>query len=129
MLDTNILSDLIRNPDGWATQRLAQHGDEGVCVSIVTAAELRYGAAKRQSARLLAQVERVLSAVDVLAFDEPADRMYGDIRAQLEATGQPIGPVDLFIAAHALSLDVTLVTRNAGEFRRVRGLLVDDWQD
>jgi tRNA(fMet)-specific endonuclease VapC len=127
MLDTNILSDLIRNPQGRAAQNLRQHGEEGLCVSINTAAELRYGAAKRGSARLLGRVESVLSAVAVLPFDVPADAEYGDIRAELEAAGQPIGPTDLFIAAHARALGVTLVTHNVAEFRRVRALTVENW--
>jgi tRNA(fMet)-specific endonuclease VapC len=127
MLDTNIVSDLIRNPQGRAAEKLRQHGEEGICVSIITAAELRYGAAKRGSARLLRRVEAVLSTIDVLAFDAPADTEYGRIRAELEAKGQPIGPTDLFIAAHACSIGATLVTHNVGEFRRVSGLLVDNW--
>jgi tRNA(fMet)-specific endonuclease VapC len=127
MLDTNIVSDLIRNPTGRARERLRRHGDEGICVSIITAAELRYGAAKRGSARLLTRVESVLSTIDVLAFDVPADAEYGRIRAELEVAGQPIGPTDLFIAAHACSIGVTLVTHNLGEFRRVRGLQVETW--
>jgi tRNA(fMet)-specific endonuclease VapC len=127
MLDTNIVSDLIRNPQGKAAVRLRQHGEAGICVSIITAAELRYGAAKRGSARLLDRVEAVLAAIDVLAFDVPADAEYGSIRAELEASGQPIGSTDLFIAAHARAVGATLVTHNTGEFRRVRGLAVENW--
>lgn len=127
MLDTNIVSDLVRNPQGRVAARLRQHGEDGICVSIVTAAELRYGCAKKRSARLLRQVEAILSAIDILPFDVPADTEYGTIRAELEVAGQPIGPTDLFIAAHARSLRVTLVTRNAAEFRRVAGLKVENW--
>jgi tRNA(fMet)-specific endonuclease VapC len=127
MLDTNIVSDLIRNPGGRATARLRQHGEAGVCVSIITAAELRFGAAKRQSSRLTSRVAAVLSTIDVLPFDVPADAEYGIIRSELEAAGQTIGPTDLFIAAHACSMGVTLITHNVGEFRRVRGLKVEDW--
>lgn len=127
MLDTNIVSDLIRNPQGRAAERLRQHGQDGICVSIITAAELRYGAAKKGSTRLLSRVEAVLSTIDVLPFDVPADTEYGSIRAELEAAGQPIGPTDLFIAAHACSTGVTLVTHNVSEFRRVRGLKVENW--
>jgi tRNA(fMet)-specific endonuclease VapC len=127
MLDTNIVSDLIRNAKGRARERLRQHGEEGVCVSIIAAAELRYGAARRGSARLLSQVEAVLSTIDVLAFDVRADAEYGRIRAELEAEGRPIGPTDLFIAAHACSMGATLVTHNVDEFRRVRGLQVENW--
>lgn len=127
MLDTNIVSDLVRNPQGRAAERLRQHGEAGVCVSIITAAELRYGAARKGSARLLSRVEAVLSTIDVLAFDVPADTEYGRVRAELEAIGRPIGPTDLFIAAHACSIGVMLVSHNVGEFRRVRGLKVENW--
>lgn len=106
---------------------LRQRGEAGICVGIITAGELRYGAAKRQSARLAGRVEAALSTIDVLPFDVPADTEYGRIRAELEAAGQPIGPTDLLIAARASSMGVTLVTHNVGEFRRVRGLKVEDW--
>jgi tRNA(fMet)-specific endonuclease VapC len=128
-VDTNIVSDLISSPGGRAAARLRQHGEAGICVSIITAAELRYGAAKKQSARLTSRVEAVLSTIDVLPFDVPADAEYGGIRAELEAAGQPIGPTDLFIAAHACSMGVTLINHNVEEFRRVRGLKVEDWLD
>ncbi len=127
MLDTNIVSDLVRNPQGRAAERLRQHGEDGVCVSIITSAELRYGCAKKRSARLLSQVEAILSAIDILPFDVPADAEYGVIRAELGAAGQPIGPTDLFIAAHARSQRVVLVTRNTAEFRKVSGLKVENW--
>ena len=127
MLDTNIVSDLIRNPQGQAAKRLAVHGDEGICLSIIVAAELRFGAAKRASTRLSARVETILATVDVLPFDQPGDARYGELRATLEASGTPIGPTDLFIAAHALALQVMLVTDNVEEFRRVPGLVVENW--
>ena len=127
MLDTNIVSDLMRHPQGQAATRQAAHGDAGLCVSIVTAAELRYGIAKSGSRRLGARLEAVLATIDVLPFASPADQVYGRIRADLERLGAPIGPNDLFIAAHALALRVTLVTHNLAEFRRVPGLMLDDW--
>ncbi len=127
MLDTNIVSDLIRNPKGKVAAKLADHGQEGVCLSIITACELRYGAAKRGSARLLSRVQAVLATVDIVPFDVPADTRYGVLRSELEAAGKPIGPTDLFIAAHALALQVTLVTHNLMEFHRVRGLKVENW--
>lgn len=126
MLDTNIVSDLIRNPAGPAAQRARAAGD-AVCVSVVVAAELRYGCARKGSPRLLRRVEEFLSEVPVLPFDVPADREYGGIRAELESTGLPIGSNDLLIAAHARTLDATVVTANVGEFRRVRGLNVENW--
>ena len=80
------------------------------------------------SARLTDQVEAVLGALNVLPLAEPADRLYGDIRSEIEKAGQPIGHNDLLIAAHARALTATLVTNNVREFRRVPGLTVEDWQ-
>lgn len=126
MLDTNIASELLRNPTGRAAQRARTVGD-AVCVSVIVAAELRYGCAKKGSPRLVRRVEEFLSAVPVLPFDVPADGGYGDIRAELEAAGRPIGSNDLLIAAHAHTLGATVVTANVGEFRRIRGLRVENW--
>lgn len=127
MLDTNIVSELARNPKGGVASRIATVGPEAICVSIITAAELRYGCAKKGSAKLLAQIEAILDSVQVLALDVPADAEYGGIRAGLEATGKPIGPNDLFIAAHAYALGAILVTANVGEFKRIRALQVENW--
>lgn len=127
MLDTNIVSDLVRNPHGPITRHIVRVGAETVCVSIITAAELRYGCARKGSAKLLANVEAILGSIQVLALDVPADAEYGGIRAELEAAGRPIGPNDLLIAAHAYSLEAILVTANTGEFSRIRGLQVENW--
>ncbi len=127
LLDTNILSDLIRHPQGRIMQRIADIGEAEICTSIVVAAELRYGAARKGSARLSAQVAAVLAAMQVLALEPPADRAYGELRAQLEREGQLIGGNDLLIAAQAITLGLTLVTDNEREFRRVAGLTVDNW--
>lgn len=127
MLDTNIVSELARNPKGNVAGRIATVGPEAICVSIITAAELRYGCVKKGSAKLLAQIEAILASVQVLALDVPADAEYGGIRAELEAAGKPIGPNDLFIAAHACALGAILVTANVGEFRRIRALQVENW--
>jgi tRNA(fMet)-specific endonuclease VapC len=129
MLDTNIVSELARNPQGAVAKRIADVGPDTICVSIVTAAELRYGCAKKGSPRLLAQIEAILGSMQILALDVPADTEYGGIRAELEAAGKPIGPNDLFIAAHAYALEAVLVTANVGEFSRVRALKVENWLD
>jgi len=123
MLDTNIVSELARNPHGTVAKRIAKVGPDAICV----AAELRYGCAKKGSPRLLAQIDAILAGVQVLALDVPADAEYGGIRAELEAAGQPIGPNDLLIAAHAYALDAVLVTANVREFSRVRALKVENW--
>ena len=99
LLDTNIVSDLVRNPQGRVTARIGAVGEAQVSTSIIVAAELRYGAAKRGAPRLAAQLEAVLAALEVLPFEAPADAAYGRLRADLEAAGQPIGGNDLLIAA------------------------------
>ncbi len=127
MLDTNIISDLIRNPQGKAAQRIARVGEDSICTSIIVAVELRYGCAKSGSKRLLKAAEDILSELAVLPFETPADAEYGRIRVELEAAGTPIGSNDLLIAAHACAIGATVVTANADEFRRVRGLSVENW--
>jgi tRNA(fMet)-specific endonuclease VapC len=129
MLDTNILSDLIRNPQGRAAKRIAKAGENNVCTSIVVAAELRYGCAKSGSARLAKAVEDLLGELSVLPFEAPADAAYGTIRAALEAAGTPIGGNDLLIAAHAKALGAIIVTANRQEFQRVRNVKVENWLD
>lgn len=127
MLDTNIISDLIRNPHGRAAKRIARVGESGICTSIIVAAELRYGCAKSGSTRLSKAVEDLLDEITVLPLEVPADAEYGRLRAALEEAGTPIGSNDLLIAAHALATDSTMVTANAAEFKRVRGLKVENW--
>jgi tRNA(fMet)-specific endonuclease VapC len=127
LLDTNIVSDLVRNPQGKIAEQIFTVGESNVCTSIIVAAELRYGAEKKQSRRLSAQLEAVLGALEILPFEKPADASYGSIRAQLERTGKPIGANDLLIAAHALTLGYTVVTDNEKEFSRVKQLSVANW--
>ena len=127
LLDTNIISDLLRNPAGQAKRRLQIVGDENVCTSIIVASELRYGCAKKGSAKLEERVEHVLAIIPVLPLEAPIDAHYGSIRADLERRGQPIGHNDLLIAAHACTLGLTLVTANVSEFSRIEGLAVENW--
>lgn len=126
MLDTNILSDMLRFPQNPAALRARRHQGE-LCTSIIVASELRYGCAKKGSRALLARVEAVLAEIPVLALEIPADSDYGRLRAELEAAGQLIGGNDLFIAAHACSRGLTLVTANVREFSRVPGLRLENW--
>ena len=127
LLDTNILSDLVRNPQGRIAARIVEVGENAVCTSVIVAAELRFGAAKKGSERLTAQLEAVLRALEILPFEAPADRAYGELRAQLEAAGTPIGGNDMLIAAHAISSGHIIVTDNEREFGRVAGLQVLNW--
>lgn len=127
LLDTNIVSNLIRNPQGRVAQRIREVGEAQVCTSIIVAAELRYGATKKGSPRLTAQLEAVLGALDVLPFEAPADIAYGLLRARLEQAGQPIGGNDLLIAAQAVALGHAIVTDNAWEFARIDDLPRENW--
>ena len=127
LLDTNILSNLVRHPAGVIAAKIAEVGESHVCTSVIVAAELRFGARKKSSKRLTTQVEAILSVLPVLDLKKPADKTYAEIRYRLESTGTPIGPNDLLIAAHALALDLTVVTGNETEFRRVKGLCVENW--
>ena len=127
LLDTNILSDLIRQPQGAVAHRLTSLDPDSFCTSIVVACEMRYGARRKKSAPLLAKVDELLGNLTVLALDGEADRHYADIRVVLEAAGTPIGSHDLLIAAHARSRGLTLVTHNVREFERVPGLVLEDW--
>jgi len=125
MLDTNIVSAVMRDPGG----AVARHIDAlatAVSVSVVVAAELRYGAARKGSARLTAAVEMILGAIEIEPFGPPADLVYARLRHRMEREGQPLGGNDLLIAAHALTLGRGLVTDDRA-FRRVPGLHVENW--
>src|SRR5437016_12368750 len=127
LLDTNIVSDLVRNPQGRVAQHIRKVGEAQVCTSIIVAAELRYGAAKKGSPQLSAQLEAVLGVLAVLPFETPADAAYGLLRTRLEQAGTPIVANDLLIAAHTLLLGYTIVTYNEKEFTRLRILRRENW--
>lgn len=127
LLDTNIVSDLVRNPQGRVAQYIRKAGESQVCTSIIVAAELRYGAAKKQSPRLTSQLQAVLGALEVLPFESPTDDTYGLLRARLERTGRLIGAHDLLIAAQAITLGYTLVTDNEREFAQIDHFPYENW--
>lgn len=127
LLDTNIISDMVRNPQGAAASRLSAVGGDAVVTSVIVAGELRYGCFKRRSPRLTERVEAVLREIDVIGVDPAVAQAYGAIRADLELAGQPIGQNDLWIAAQARVLGAVLVTDNEREFRRVSALEVRNW--
>lgn len=127
LLDTNILSDLIKNPQGAVMHRIAALGEETICTSIVVAAEMRFVALKKGSPTLTAKVEQILDNIEILPLDIGADSYYAEVRSGLESKGLMIGPNDLLIAAHALSLGLILVTDNTREFGRVVDLAVQNW--
>ncbi len=128
LLDTNILSELIKNPAGRVAEKINVLGVENdCCTSIIVACELRYGAAKKQSAKLSFNVEQVLNSLPILALEASVDEVYAAIRVDLEKRGLIIGQHDLLIAAHAQSLGLTVITANEREFRRVKNLTVENW--
>ena len=127
LMDTNILSDLVRNPQGMVAAQITRAGEDTVCTSIIAAAELRYGAIKSNSAKLAERIDMILSALEILPQEAPADHQYASLRHHLTREGTPIGPNDLLIAAHALANDLTVITADVGEFSRVPGLKVENW--
>lgn len=130
MLDTNTLVYVLNaRPHHQAViERFRRENPRDMVVSSITLAELQFGIEKSGRRDATRQtLRRVLEALNVIPFEEKAAERYGTVRALLEAGGQPIGPLDTLIAAHAMSLDLTLVTHNTREFSRVPGLRVDNW--
>lgn len=127
LLDTNIVSNLVRRPDGAAARRLLAAGPERVALSIVVTCEIRFGLLKVGSRQLAQRLGRILEHFEVLPLEAPADAHYADIRTALERAGTPIGPNDLLIAAQARALDLILVTDNEREFSRVPDLRMENW--
>jgi tRNA(fMet)-specific endonuclease VapC len=130
LLDANILSDMLRNPQGNAAQkyrRLSLDANVRLATSIVAASEMRYGVVKKGSPALAKRVGQLLDAIEVLPLQAGVDAKYGEVRGDLERRGQLIGPNDMFLAAHALALDAVLVTDNVREFERVNGLRLENW--
>jgi tRNA(fMet)-specific endonuclease VapC len=127
LLDTNICIHIINAKPLEVLARFRQYRLGEIGISSVVAAELAYGVAKSQSARNRAALEAFMTVLEILPFDDKAIWCYGEVRAQLERRGQPIGALDTMIAAHALSLNATLVTNNTYEFERVAGLRLENW--
>lgn len=127
LLDTNIISDLVKQPQGKVAQKIAEIGDTAVLTSIIVAAELRFGCAKLGSARLTDRVELLLAEIPVLDFDKAASRVYAELRASLEKRGMLIGGNDLLIASQALSAGAIMVTANTDEFARIEQLPLENW--
>ena len=127
LLDTNVISDLIRNPQGPVARHIASIGETDICTSIVVIAELRYSGAKSGSIRLIKRINLILSAIEILPLASPVDQEYAHLRHFLAQQGNPIGPNDLLIAAYALSEHLTVVTANTREFSRVPKLSLENW--
>jgi tRNA(fMet)-specific endonuclease VapC len=128
MLDTNICVSLLRGKARDLGRWLEADHMEEMCLSAITLAELQYGIAKSSDPQKdQAAVANFCATIEIVPFDDSAAAVYGQVRAQVERAGRPIGPLDTLIAAHALSMDLTVVTANEREFRRVSGLRVENW--
>lgn len=126
MLDTDTVSYALRDV-GNVRAGLVRHVSSQICVSALTAAELRLGANLRQSRRIESAIDVFLADIEVVPFDAECSRHFGVVAAELRRQGVPIGEFDTLIAAHALALDATLVTNNLKHFSRVRGLRAESW--
>ena len=126
MLDTNIVSAIVRDPRGKVFERLLEVGEENAFISIITHGEIWYGVKKNGSEELAQKVSAVTRRLYVAPLQMPTDQRYAEIRLALRQ-GRNIGPNDLWIAAHAVALDAVLVTNNESEFSRLPGLKVENW--
>jgi len=128
LIDTNICIYIMNKRPIGIIHKFKQFDVGEIGVSTITVSELQYGVAKSKNRRLNElRVEEFLSPLEILPYDETATMIYGDIRLQLEKSGEPIGPLDLLIAAQALSRDLVLITNNEKEFNRVHNLKVENW--
>jgi tRNA(fMet)-specific endonuclease VapC len=129
MLDTNICIDIIKERPRSVLDRFKDHAVGDIGISVVTLAELEYGVSgSSRPARNRQALDQFVSPLEIAAFERQTTAEYGRLRAALEKKGQMIGSMDLLIAAHAVSLDVRLVTHNSREFGRVPGLKIENWQ-
>jgi tRNA(fMet)-specific endonuclease VapC len=127
LLDTNIISELVKKPRGLIFTKLQTIGEEQVCTSIIVACELKFGAKKKNSPQLIQRIDTILSSIDILPLTSPVEEYYAQIRTDLERKGTPIGANDLLIGVHAICLNLTVVTNNSQEFARIPNLKVENW--
>jgi len=128
LIDTNICIYIMNNHPPEVVQKFRDIGVGNICISSITVSELHYGACKStQIKKNLKRLEEFLSPFEIISYDENASKHYGQIRSYLEKQGNVIGPLDILIAAHALSENLTLITNNGKEFKRVKSLNVENW--
>lgn len=128
LIDTNICIYIMNNHPPEIIQKFRDIGVGNICISSITVSELQYGVYKsNQLKKNIKRLEEFLSPFEILAYDENASIYYGKIRSRLEKQGNVIGPLDMLIAAHALSENLTLITNNEKEFKRVKSLKVKNW--
>lgn len=128
LIDTNICIYIMNKHPAGIIKKFTQFELGDVGISTITVSELQYGVAKSIHRKENQQrLEQFMAPLEILAYDEMAAKVYGDIRFHLEKNGQPIGPLDVLIAAHALSKNLILVTNNDKEFKRIKNLQVENW--
>ncbi|MBE9035589.1 type II toxin-antitoxin system VapC family toxin [aff. Roholtiella sp. LEGE 12411] len=127
LLHTNILSDFIRHPRGKIFSKIQEVGEEKICTSIIVACELQFGAEKKNSLKLKERISLTFDMITILSLTPNVDYHYAKIRTYLESQGTPISSNDLLIAAHALNLNLTVVTNNVREFSRIPNLKLENW--
>lgn len=127
LLDTNICTYVINERPAAVLAQFLAHEEDGLGISAITASELYWGVRKSGSQRNLKALEKFMAPLNVIDYGLVAAQAYGILRAELERKGTPIGPLDLQIAAHALALNLTLVTNNLREFKRVPGIKLVNW--
>jgi len=130
LIDTNICIYIMNNHPPEVLEKFKHVGVGEVGISSISVSELHYGACKsKKIEQNIKRLEEFLYPFEILTYDENASREYGKVRSQLEKKGQVIGPLDLLIAAHAISKKLTIITNNTREFKRIRSLRVENWVD
>ena len=128
LIDTNICIYIMNDHPPEVIQKFREIGVGNICISSITVSELQYGACKsNQIKKNIKRLEEFLSPFEILAYDETTSNYYGKIRFHIEKQGNEIGPLDMLIAAHALSENLTLITNNEKEFKRIKLLKVENW--
>ena len=128
LIDTNICIYIMNDHPPQVIQKFRKIGVGNICISSITVSELQYGAYKsKQIKKNIKRLDEFLSPFEIISYDESASIHYGKIRSYLEKKGTIIGPLDMLIAAHALSEKLTVITNNEKEFKRVKGLKVENW--
>ena len=126
LLDTDTVSYIVRKHSP-VIKNLFKHEDDEICISAITNAELFYGLEKKGSERLFNDVRAIIGKCTIIPFDEFQSELYGKIRLELEKSGSPLGDMDMFIAAAALSINAILVSHNIKHFSKIKGIKVEDW--
>ena len=127
MLDTDTVSFFIRDNPKSIRERAAEHGKDEFCISAITLAELMYGLKRNYSRKLDFWLNEILTMFKVIDFDDTAAVLYGEIRSELEKTGEPLDNMDMLIAATALKANATLITHNTKHFDKIKRLKAEDW--